>query len=311
MIGCVLILLSTQIAFGDWKKQESGTLAWLRAVHFISEDAGWVVGSNGTLLATDDGGEKWTAVKKLPKDNFRDVYFADSMNGWILAERDVYRVGTAAVSYLLETVDGGDTWERVEFSRSRERATGFLFANGKRLIFGEAGTIWRFDKGSDWRREELPVKNIILDAYFTDANTGVLTGTTGTVLFTQDGGATWNSVSIPEGGAVRLNSVEFVSELVGWAAGGNGSLYSTKNGGRSWLRHGTTSNLPLTDIKFADDRRGFAVGGNGTVLETVDGGATWTGVTRLTPHRLERLFLSGRRAWAVGFGGTILALTKD
>lgn len=306
----MLILLSTQFAFGNWKKQHSGTLAWLRAVHFISEDTGWVVGSNGTLLATDDGGENWTAIKKLPKDNFRDVYFADPMNGWILAERDVYRVGTAAVSYLLETVDGGETWAPVEFSRGKERATGFLFANGKRLIFGEAGTIWRFDKGPEWIKEELPIKNIILDAYFTDANTGVVTGTAGSVLFTQDGGATWNSVSIPDGGAVRLNSVEFVSELVGWAAGGEGVLYTTRSGGRSWRKHTTVAKALLTDIKFADEKRGFAVGGNGTVLETMDGGKSWTRHERLTPHKLERLVLFGRRAWAVGFGGTILALAK-
>jgi hypothetical protein len=31
----------------------------------------------------------------------------------------------------------------------------------------------------------------------------------------------------------------------------------------------------------------------------------------VTTHALERVFLVGRRAWAVGFGGTIVALKGE
>jgi photosystem II stability/assembly factor-like uncharacterized protein len=43
------------------------------------------------------------------------------------------------------------------------------------------------------------------------------------------------------------------------------------------------------------------------MLHTKDGGRTWTDEKRVTPHALERLFFVGRRAWAVGFGGTVVA----
>ena len=50
------------------------------------------------------------------------------------------------------------------------------------------------------------------------------------------------------------------------------------------------------------------MGGGGTMLHTRDGGRTWADAGRVTTHALERLFLVGRRGWAVGFGGTVVAL---
>src|SRR5262245_38962873 len=44
----------------EWSAQSSGALAKLFGVFFINCDRGWVVGSNGALLATEDGGAKWS-----------------------------------------------------------------------------------------------------------------------------------------------------------------------------------------------------------------------------------------------------------
>ena len=39
-----------------WQSQISGTTNPLHSVYFINEDTGWVVGDNGTILKTSDGG---------------------------------------------------------------------------------------------------------------------------------------------------------------------------------------------------------------------------------------------------------------
>src|SRR5262245_66219047 len=40
----------------EWSAQSSGALSKLSGVFFVDRDHGWLVGSNGTLLATEDGG---------------------------------------------------------------------------------------------------------------------------------------------------------------------------------------------------------------------------------------------------------------
>src|SRR5262249_59363131 len=44
----------------EWTAQTSGSLAKLSGVFFIDRDRGWVVGSNGTLLVTENGGARWS-----------------------------------------------------------------------------------------------------------------------------------------------------------------------------------------------------------------------------------------------------------
>jgi photosystem II stability/assembly factor-like uncharacterized protein len=68
----------------------------------------------------------------------------------------------------------------------------------------------------------------------------------------------------------------------------------------------------LTDVKFLDASEGWAVGAEGVLLHTRNSGLRWTVEQSGTTHPIERIFTVGRdRAWAVGFGGTILSYTRD
>lgn len=84
-----------------WNAQYIGTQAQLSAVGFSDAKTVWVVGSEGTLLKSEDSGAKWTLIK-LPVGNtmLRDIKFANAKVGWI--------VGDAGV--ILATQDGGKTW---------------------------------------------------------------------------------------------------------------------------------------------------------------------------------------------------------
>ncbi|MEJ7699118.1 MAG: YCF48-related protein [Pyrinomonadaceae bacterium] len=139
-------LLCFQTVKAGWTKQKSGTLAWLRSVYFTNQNKGWIVGSNGTFLSTDDGGQIWKQNKKITKDNIRDVYFSDEKNGWLLCERNVYNLGSQPPSYLMKTSDGGANWEKINFTEGKERIVRFFFAGDgfrfcgwrKRYVFGNA-----------------------------------------------------------------------------------------------------------------------------------------------------------------------------
>lgn len=119
----------------------------------------------------------------------------------------------------------------------------------------------------------------------------------------------WTAQSAP---AVRdLEAVFFpVNPLLGYAAGAEGALFKTSNGGASWVS--VTPSAPvisatLRALHFFDERVGLAVGDAGTILRTSDGGASWTaGSTSFTGALRAVAFADAQHGLAVGDGGAIL-----
>ena len=302
-------LLFSQIAFADWVKQDSGTLAWLHSVYFVDANTGWIAGSNGTLLSTMDGGRTWTKEKTKTGDTFRDVYFADKQSGWVLCERSIYRSGGAPPSYLMKTSNGGKDWQVIDFAEGKERMIRFFFSrNGTGFAIGEGGLILRMqNEKKTWKRLPLPVRFLILDGTFIDELNGVLVGGGGTILNTEDGGSAWNEPKFAADPVrTKLNAIDFVDRKTGWAVGCDGKIYATNDAGKAWREQNSSVIVDLFDIAFVDARVGFAVGDNGTILRTLDAGASWQIDATGSKHRLERVSFAGRRVFAVGFGGTIM-----
>jgi len=324
-----------------WERQRTGTFAWLHSVFFVDERRGWAAGSKGALLSTSDGGATWELRKPPTEDALRDIFFQDAETGWLLCERSIFKpmAKDESVSYLLSTADGGATWARVEVTRGADvdlKLAGLRFADRVRgWVYGEMGALFfTGDGGRTWNRQRVPTNHLLLGASFLDAQAGWLAGGGLTVLKTSDGGATWRAgtVFLPAGGAAqrpsesvrveteqlepetravggrRLNAVWFATPERGWAVGGEGVIIATTDGGLNWRPQRSGVGDDLYDVKFFNEAEGWAVGRGGALLHTTDGGRTWADTKRVNTHALERLFTVGRRAWAVGFGGTIVAL---
>lgn len=306
----VLFFFSSQTVKADWTKQNSNTLAWLRDVYFLNEQNGWIAGSGGTFLITNDGGKTWTKEKKITEDNIRQVYFADERTGWLLCERDIYSLGADAPSYLLKTTNGGADWERVEFTDSqRKRVTKFFFAkNGIGLAVGEGGAFFAMTGDrKTWKRNAFPARYLLFDGLFTDDSHGAVVGAGGTILITEDAGLTWNNALVFGNAEAKFNSVFFVNQKNGWTVGAQGKIFQTINGGKVWREQKSNVTEDLTDVFFSSTAEGWAVGDKGTILRTDTAGNVWTAVKSNAKHKLEKVFFAGGKGWAVGFGGTILS----
>jgi photosystem II stability/assembly factor-like uncharacterized protein len=311
-----LLLLFSQAANATWTRQQSGTMAWLHAVYFLDERKGWVAGSNGTLLETTDGGETWAAAPRRPtEDAIRDIYFADAQTGWIVCERDIYKLRTKdeARTYLMKTMDGGRIWQKVNLADADARLMRAVFTEGGRAwAFGEAGALYTTrDGGVSWSRRPSPTRYLLLGGTFIDRDHGWLVGARSTILQTFDGGETWRAgmVDVKD---VRLTAVSFVEPRIGWAVGAEGRIFMTLDAGRTWRAQNSPVQSDLLDVKFLDASEGWAVGADGVLLYTKNSGLRWTVEPNDTTHPLERIFFVGRdRAWAVGFGGTILRYTRE
>ena len=305
----VITLLGFQAVRADWVRVNTNTFAWFRDVYFQDESRGWIVGSDGMMLSTEDGGKTWVQNRKFTTDTLLQVHFTNQSTGWLLCERNPFMRENRATSYLRKTVDGGRTWERLEFlDGGRERVTRLLFnRDGTATAFGEAGVFYRLQEdGITWKRTQTAIHFLLLDGSFANESIGAIVGTGGTILFTEDSGLTWERSTVLGDDDARLNSVFFTSPKNAVAVGTKGRIFRATGGGRLWRQQDSGTQLNLNDVYFSSPNNGWAVGEEGVVIRTRDGGVTWTDVESHVTHKLEKIVFAGERGWAVGYGGTLI-----
>ena len=179
------------------------------------------------LMRTEDGGNTWTDITPPdgPDANL-SYYFYDSSCGWIS-----YRAtsdGFSSESYTIwRTTDGGNTWDQsAPMDLSDIDAEGvypatFSFLSRQvgwfRAVVGPYGmnqaplTLYRtMDGGRTWQRIADPYTQSNMTSFsitgmvFADTSYGWVTRDSNgveayaAVQITEDGGATWTSISLPE-----------------------------------------------------------------------------------------------------------------
>ncbi len=313
-LSAVLGMTALSISASDWERVDAGTLAWLKAVHFIDADHGWIVGGSGTFLKTTDGGKTWQR-EKVTRDNIRDVVFSDRDNGWLLCEQSVFGPGIESPTYILRTQNGGVTWEKVNVEPGRERMLRLVLSPAAPVAYaiGETGSmLFTNSPEGTWKRTELATQTMLTDGKILNDKEAVLVGGRGTILRTDNGGVTWTEVKAHDNEPPRkLNAVYFIDDKKGWAVGAEGKILITENGGKTWIPEASGVTADLLDVIFLDNTAGFAVGDAGTIIQTKNGGRTWIKMDSGSKHRIERIVRSGNKLNTVGFGGTILTYTYN
>ncbi len=108
-----------------------------------------------------------------------------------------------------------------------------------------------------------------------------------------------------------LHAVQFVDRNEGWAAGDDGVVWHTLDGGKSWERQITGVRASLRSIHFLNPYTGWIAGreelpgggSNGVLLFTKDGGLKWTLVTLNSLPGLNRVrFVDNKTGFALGDG---------
>jgi photosystem II stability/assembly factor-like uncharacterized protein len=111
----------------------------------------------------------------------------------------------------------------------------------------------------------------------------------------------------------NLYAVKAMNDTEAWAVGNFGSIYHTKDGGKTWDARDSGSKNPLFGVDFADATHGWAVGKSALIVHTEDGGATWRAQESAIPadkHLFAIDAVDANTAWVVGDWGAI-ASTHD
>ncbi|HDP80890.1 MAG TPA: YihY family inner membrane protein, partial [Spirochaetes bacterium] len=248
------------------EKDELGRTEF-RDIQFIG-DAGWIVGKNGLVLATGDGGATWS-LHKWGAFRFNDIHMVSPARGFIAADN----------GYLLETSDGGKTWSTMEIKDYSSNLNAVSFSNTRGIIVGDRGTILMTDDGGKtWKTRvlnEAKIRNrhVRLNSVFFAGDWKVwIAGDEGLILSSGNGGLSWKADRFME---KNYYALYFDGANRGFIGGEKGTLLYTENGGEKWVR----VNLSTPRInRLLPVKNGIAAAGDaGMILMSRDGGKTWQG----------------------------------
>lgn len=207
-----------------------------RASWFLQEDVGFMLGE--VDHRTTDGGKTWPRVYASTPQVEAVCFVNDSvgfLGGWINSAFGI--VGSSD-----KTVDGGATWHDFFYLQH---------PNGRALMDFQINAMSFVNERVGWiGGERYPGST-------THPNTRV--------MFTTDGGDTWDTVSQVFPHAV--NCIEFVDEKVGVVGDNKGWIFTTIDGGATWSVDSTSAQgRAIKDLCVVNGSTIYACGEGGLLL---------------------------------------------
>ena len=161
----------------------------------------------------------------------------------------------------------------------------------KQVLFLLSAWLWAslsFAQSPEWKQFQSPGKASLRGLSPISEQVCWASGSGGTWLKTEDGGASWQT-----GTVAGLDTVDFRSihafdaqTAVAASAGQPAVIYRTEDGGKTWNKvHQEGGEAFFDAIQFIDAQRGYVLGdpirGKWMILETLDGGRSWHSLAKL------------------------------
>lgn len=267
----------------NWKQQQLTGYenSDFRSVHAFSDKKAILVtaGTPAAIVLTEDGGQRWTTVWRQDDS----IYFLDAIAFWDEMRGVVLGDPIGGHLFLLETKDGGKTWNQLPGHAPH------LLKN--EAHFAASGTCMRTLPGGQlW------------------VATG---GVAARILYSKDYGAHWQFIATPmlSGEAAKGIFSIAVKDSVNWVIVGgdytNDTLkkdhvYYTMDGGKTWLKPRSSTGGYRSCVEYVNAKTIIATGPGGTDISR-DGGVNWNAMSTVGYHSIrsvskgKKVFLSGSK----------------
>jgi photosystem II stability/assembly factor-like uncharacterized protein len=298
------------ISKGQWVQQSSPVSTDFLGVNFTSSSNGWIVGRNGTILHTTNGGVNWLVQSSPTAEPLNKIVFIDSLQGYIVGDGNT----------ILATDNGGVTWRTIYdgnpnysnyygITLSRNYSMGWIvggkYSAGSTSILGmHLGYTAPLMLGYLGR-------GVGID--FIDEQVGWACGDGWWIMKTTNGGNSWiQQTSGVMGGPWGFQEIKFFNAEVGIAVGDSGVIQKTVNGGATWYNVRKKDEL-LFSVSVHNDSVAYLVGSKKAVMVTTNQGETWNSQDTPISSSItfgQVFFINEKEGWIVGSNGTILHTTN-
>lgn len=277
----------------------NGTVDTLKSCSFVSPLEGWVcgtvIGTNGIILHTQDGGDTWEHQNSHVPEDLNSICFIDRDNGWAVGDN----------GRITRTTDGGKNWIP-QASGTMEDLKGIdmhKVKNGGGYIVGNNGVgLDTWDSGDSWDPDillDIP-NNINIEAVDVSNDGWVRIGGGNqfytTVTKSPDITAGWRKQSSVA--SDTLWGVKAVSNTEAWVVGNSGMLLHTENSGNTW-NNKTFINKHLYVVEQSGSH--VWIGGKDGFWLSNDNGTSWSDANFLPPGKsiIKLQFTDGSNGWAL------------
>jgi photosystem II stability/assembly factor-like uncharacterized protein len=310
----------------------------LASFHFVNSNVGYLLRTDGSVLRTDDGGQRFAARTSVPTSGGapgppNDIWFTGADRGFVVTGADV-------AGKVYRTTNGGGTWDDVKSARGLKSL--FFTDASKGYAVGDNTVLKTTDGGDTWNAQPDP-SAVLNRVRCADEQHCVVVTNQNQVMYTNDGFATLNpstqvggpaesrvpgnaaayssstrAVSVGDGGdtwtsddgglafdrgylsvGFTYNRVRSTSAAVAYAPGQGGNVAKTTDGGDSWSNVGVPTPNGIVDVAFPLAAVGYAADTSGSMFRTDNGGDSWQILGQPGPNNPAAL-------WASPTGGTVL-----
>lgn len=193
----------------------------LSDIKFVGSDRGWIVGNDGLILASPNGGGNWLVQSSPTAESLTEVLFVDELTGW----------ASGLNGTIIHTDDGGNSWH-LQSSGSPSDLFGLAFVSASEgwMVGADGRVIHTTNGGQLWQGQSSGVTDDLYGVAFVDNLRGWAVGQNGTIIATTNGGQSWNRQESNATGL--LFAVKFFDADQGVVTGDNGVALRTLSGGR-------------------------------------------------------------------------------
>ncbi|HUY86931.1 MAG TPA: hypothetical protein VMU77_07420, partial [Acidimicrobiales bacterium] len=302
-------VIQTSDGGSSWTLSTSSLPLGLRSLSCIAPST-CVAAGGSSIAVSQNSGTTWTVEPSVSTSLSQALSSvacsptSTSVNCWIVGTGSTaFFSSNAGVSWTPQAVPVQGGLSAISCPSSSECIAVGTNQNqgypGPCCFIGQAGTtiVETTNAGSTWVSGYAPIQGGLSAVSCSDIKncwaTSSTASSTGTIVGSTTGGASWNTVlgaSSYDPAEQSFDAVTCVTSAACWAVGGsssgngNSSVSFSSDGGVSWVPQAVPSNYysPFSAIACPSATTCYAVGGGENIISTIDGGAAWSADTLTT-----------------------------
>jgi photosystem II stability/assembly factor-like uncharacterized protein len=271
-----------------------------RTIRFVPDSPeGWVVGGQGHILKSTDGGAKWYTHASGSTETLADVAAPDGSfavvvgrHGTVLihrpdgqvpsGEQDInasVTVGSLTITVgqngkIAKSTDGGVTWTTIALGLDKHLNDIKAIGATSFLVVGDDGLILKStDSGATWTSLYSGINDNLKQLAVASSKIWIV-GNGGVILVSSLAGDSWYQQDSRV--LTDLNGICAVGENTLFAVGDAGVILSSSNAGDIWTVRSKVTTANLNSVSFSSATNGTIVGDSGLTMTSADGGSTWS-----------------------------------